>query len=138
MAGAAEPTVEEQEAVGEQAAVAAQSAAAAQSAVEPSSPTAAAAGEARPDAGVPRADGFEQAAAGLIETGVRFLESVAEVMRSAPAGEGPNGGIDRKLASLVSRDPKTGRPHLSIPLPPTVDESRIARAIAGLLSAFQR
>jgi hypothetical protein len=92
----------------------------------------------QPAAGAPQADGFEQAAAGLIETGVRFLESVAAVMRSAPAGEGPDGGIDRKLASLVSRDPNTGRPLLSIPLPPTVDESRIARAIAGLLSAFQR
>jgi len=113
-------------------------AAAAQPAVEPTSAMPDAVGEALPVAGVPRTDGFEQAAAGLIETGVRFLESVAAVMRSAPAGKGPDGGIDRKLSSLVSRDPTTGRPLLSIPLPPTVDESRIARAIAGLLNAFQR
>ena len=32
--------------------------------------------------------GFEQAAAGLIETGVRFLESLAAMAQSAPAGEG--------------------------------------------------
>jgi SNF2 family DNA or RNA helicase len=111
---------------------------AAQAAVEPTSTTPAAAGEAQPAAGVPHADGFEQAAAGLIETGLRFLESLAASVRSAPADEGPEGRIARKLSSLVSRDPSTGRPLLSIRLPPTVDENRIAGAIAGLLNAFQR
>ncbi len=72
--------------------------------------------------------GFEQAAAGLIETGVRFLESLAAVAQSKPAGEG--------LSSLVSRDPRTNRPVLSIPLPQSVDENRLMQAISTLLGAF--
>ena len=85
-----------------------------------------------PAAALPAAQpvGFEQAAAGLIETGVRFLESLAAVAHSAPAGEG--------LANLVSRDPRTNRPALSIPLPQSVDESRLMNAISALVSAFVR
>jgi SNF2 family DNA or RNA helicase len=74
--------------------------------------------------------GFEQAAAGLVETGVRFLESLAAVAQSAPTGAG--------LSSLVSRDPRTNSPVLSIPLPQSVDQDRLTRAISGLLSAFGR
>jgi len=74
--------------------------------------------------------GFEQAAAGLIETGVRFLESLAAVARNAPDGGG--------LSSLLSRDPRTHRPVLSIPLPESVDQSRIMQAISTLLGAFGR
>jgi superfamily II DNA or RNA helicase len=77
------------------------------------------------------AGGFEQAAAGLIETGVRFLESLAAVARSAPTGEGG-------LPGLVSRDPQTNRPVLSIPLPESVDQDRVMRAISALLGAFGR
>jgi hypothetical protein len=73
---------------------------------------------------------FEQAAAGLIEMGVRFLESLAALAQSAPAGEG--------LASLLTRDPRTNRPALSIPLPQSVDENRLLSAISGLVSAFVR
>jgi hypothetical protein len=71
---------------------------------------------------------FEQAAAGLIETGVRFLESLAALAHSAPDGEG--------LASLLTRDPRTNRPALSIPLPQSVDGSRLMNAISALVSAF--
>jgi SNF2 family DNA or RNA helicase len=74
--------------------------------------------------------GFEQAAAALVETGMRFLESFAAMAQSAPTGEG--------LSSLVSRDPHTNRPVLSIPLPESVDPGRAGRAIAALLSAFRR
>lgn len=74
--------------------------------------------------------GFEQAAAGLIETGVRFLESLAAVARGAPAGEG--------LSNLVSRDPHTNRPVFSIPLPQSVDQDRLMRAISTLMGAFGR
>jgi hypothetical protein len=80
-----------------------------------------------PVAASPQA-GFEQAAAGLIETGVRFLESFAAMAKSAPTGEG--------LSSLISRDPRTNRPVLSIPLPQSVDQDRLARAISAILSAF--
>jgi SNF2 family DNA or RNA helicase len=80
-----------------------------------------------PVAASPQA-GFEQAAAGLIETGVRFLESFAAMAKSAPTGEG--------LSSLISRDPRTNRPVLSIPLPQSVDQDRLTRAISAILGAF--
>ena len=73
---------------------------------------------------------FERAATGLIETGVRFLESLAAVARSAPDGSG--------LSSLLSRDPRTRRPVLSIPLPESVDQSRIMQAISALLGSLGR
>jgi SNF2 family DNA or RNA helicase len=73
---------------------------------------------------------FEQAAAGLIETGVRFLESLAAVAQNAPTGEG--------LSSLIANDPRSNRPVLSIPLPASLDQSRLMRAIAAFASAFGR
>jgi superfamily II DNA or RNA helicase len=76
----------------------------------------------------PQPAGFEHAAAELIETGVRFLESLAAVAQSAPAGEG--------LSNLVSRDPHTNRPVLSIPLPQSLDQSRVVRVISALMNAF--
>jgi hypothetical protein len=79
--------------------------------------------------------GLEQAAGGLIETGLRFLESLAAMARRAPDGVGEQ-PIEKRLSSLVAQDPQTGRKVLSIPLPPSFDQERIARAIAGVLSAF--
>jgi superfamily II DNA or RNA helicase len=73
--------------------------------------------------------GFEEAVAGLMETGVRFLESLANMVQAAPGSNS---------SSLISRDPRTDRPVLSIPLPQTVDQNRLMLAISGLLSAFGR
>ncbi len=83
------------------------------------------------------AHGFEQTAGGLIETGLRFLESLAAIVQSAPAGTAEQ-PIGQRLSSLVSHDQNTGRKTLSIPLPQSIDEDRLARAIAGVLSAFGR
>jgi hypothetical protein len=73
--------------------------------------------------------GFEQAAAGLIENGMKFLESLAAVAQSAQTGGG-------SPSSLVSRDPVTNAPVLSIPLPSSLDPERIMRAIASVMGAF--
>ena len=73
--------------------------------------------------------GFEQAAAGLIENGMKFLESLAAVAKTAQTGGG-------SPSSLVSRDPVTKAPVLSIPLPSSLDPDRIMRAIASVMSAF--
>jgi SNF2 family DNA or RNA helicase len=73
---------------------------------------------------------FEQAAAGLIETGVRFLESLASVAQNAPT--------DDAFANLVTLDPRTNRPTLSIPLPQSVDRNRLVRALSAVLGAFGR
>jgi len=53
---------------------------------------------------------------------VRFLKSLALVAQSAPTAEG-----------LVSRDPRTNTPVLSIPLPQSVDQDRLMRAIPAIL-----
>jgi SNF2 family DNA or RNA helicase len=74
----------------------------------------------------PQPTEFEQAAAGLIESGVRLIESLAAV----PAEEA--------LSKLVSFDPRTNRPVLSIPLPEAVDQNRFGRALSALLGAFKR
>jgi hypothetical protein len=73
---------------------------------------------------------FEQAAAGLIETGVRFLESLVAV--------GQGGSLGETLSNLVSVDPRTDRPVLSIPLPQSVDQKRLIRALSAVLGAFGR
>jgi superfamily II DNA or RNA helicase len=84
------------------------------------------------------AHGFEQTADGLVETGLRFLESLAAIVQSTPAGTAAEQPIGKRLASLVSHDRDTGRKTLSIPLPQSFDEDRLTRAIAGVLSAFGR
>jgi superfamily II DNA or RNA helicase len=84
-----------------------------------------------------QAQSFEHAAGGLIETGLRFLESLAGMALRPPDGAAGQ-PIERRLSSLVSQDPQTGRKVLSIPLPQSIDGDRIARAIAGVLSAFGR
>ncbi|MBI3278605.1 MAG: DEAD/DEAH box helicase [Acidobacteria bacterium] len=81
-------------------------------------------------AAAPQSTEFEQAAAGLIETGVRFIESLAAVVQNAPA--------DETFSNLVSLDPRTNRPVLSIPLPKSVDQNRLVRALAAVLGAFGR
>jgi hypothetical protein len=86
---------------------------------------------AAPTAGAaPRSTEFEQAAAGLIESGVRFLESLASVAQNAPAAE--------TLSNLISLDPGTNRPRFSIPLPESVDQDRLVRALSAVLGAFGR
>jgi SNF2 family DNA or RNA helicase len=81
-------------------------------------------------AAAPPSTEFEQAAAGLIETGVRFLESLVAVGQGAPLGE--------TLSNLVSVDPRTDRPVLSIPLPKSLDQKRLIRALSAVLGAFGR
>jgi hypothetical protein len=41
--------------------------------------------------------------------------------------------LEQFLSGLISRDPGTNRPMLSIPLPESLTEGRLTNAIAGLL-----
>lgn len=70
-------------------------------------------------------NGFESAAASLLEAGIKFLESLAS---------GPAAGDT--LAGLFSHDTRTNRPVLSIPLPESVTQDRLVGAISGLLKSF--
>ena len=78
---------------------------------------------------------FEKAAAGLLDAGLNFLESIAASAgngESAQAGNGQHG-----ISRLLSRDPKTNRPMLSIPLPAAITEERLAGVVAGFLRALR-
>jgi hypothetical protein len=67
-------------------------------------------------------DALGKAAAGLLEAGLKFLESMT--------ADRP---LDQVLSGLISRDPGTNRPVLSIPLPESITGGRLTNAIAGLL-----
>ncbi len=72
-------------------------------------------------------DNIRTAAAGLLEAGCRFIESVvADGAAGSAAGD--------FFSSLFTRDARTNRPMLSIPLPESVDQDRLATAISGLLN----
>jgi SNF2 family DNA or RNA helicase len=74
--------------------------------------------------------GIERAAAGLIEAGVKFIESIAS--------EAPGSRFEQILSGLFTRDTATNRPVLSIPLPESLSQERLAAAISGLVSTLGR
>jgi hypothetical protein len=73
---------------------------------------------------------IETAAAGLIEAGVKFMESITS--------DGAGSRLEQILSGLCTRDARTNRPVLSIPLPEYVSQERIARAISGLVNSLGR
>jgi SNF2 family DNA or RNA helicase len=78
----------------------------------------------------PERSGIEEAAGSLIEAGVRFLEALAP--QAAPASaSSPLAGA---LAAVFQKDPRTNKPVLSIPLPESITQDRLAAALSGLLS----
>jgi hypothetical protein len=74
--------------------------------------------------------GIETAAAGLIEAGVKFMESMLS--------DGTANRLEQILSGLCARDTRTNRSVLSIPLPESVSQERIARAISGLVNSLGR
>jgi SNF2 family DNA or RNA helicase len=74
----------------------------------------------------PPPDPVGTAAAGLLEAGLKFLESMTS-----------DRPLDQVLSGLISRAPGTNRPVLSIPLPESITEGRLTSAIAGLLSKLR-
>ena len=83
-------------------------------------------------------DGLGGAAAGLIEAGVRFLESLAAETAGGASESAPAHPIQQAFAGLFSQDPRTNRPVLSIPLPESITQGRLTKALAGLLGALGR
>ncbi len=109
-----------------------------------SAPAATTNGHARPES-------LEKAAAGLIEAGLTFLESLTAripskhlsgssdglATRRQETTETPGHPISQAISGLFSRDARTNRPVLSIPLPESITESRIAHALSGLFNGLQ-
>jgi hypothetical protein len=77
------------------------------------------------------------AAAAFLEAGLKLIESMA-----GNAGDGradaPPRRLDHTLSGLFTRDARTGAPALTIPLPESVNEERIAGAVSALLSVFRK
>jgi SNF2 family DNA or RNA helicase len=93
----------------------------------------------KPMAGIaPGAGGIEKAAAGLVEAGVKFIESIISAGHVGSSDGKPGKGFEQILSGLLTQDAQTNRPVLSIPLPESVTQERLATAISGLVSALGR
>ncbi len=106
---------------------------------QPESAPVEAASEVEPAAAVsspasPAPSGIETAAAGLFEAGVKFLESLGAPSPAASSGEAPASPLEQALSGLFKQDATTNRPVLSIPLPESLNQQRVASALAGLVS----
>ncbi len=87
----------------------------------------------------PRASArIEDAAAGLLEAGLKFLESVAPPRAAASAAETPASPLEQALSGLFKHDPATNRPMIAIPLPESINQERIATALSGLVNLLGR
>ena len=80
------------------------------------------------------ADGVAGGAASLIEAGVRFIELLAAKADGMSIGR-PQESL---LGSLFTRDERTSRTLLSIPLPESVSQERLTRAVSALLTTLGR
>jgi hypothetical protein len=81
--------------------------------------------------------GVETAAAGLVEAGVKFIESIFTRDGSAKDSSGASASrLEQILSGLCTRDTRTNKPILSIPLPESVNQERIARAISILVNSL--
>ena len=99
-------------------------------------------GTAAPDAGTaggrPVAGGIEVAAAGWIEAGVKLIESIAGGGGAGTSGGASGSRLEEVLSGLFTRDARTNRPVLSIPLPESLSQERLTAAISGLVNTLGR
>jgi hypothetical protein len=84
---------------------------------------------------VPDGNGIARAAASFIEAGLKLIESFAEDATNGKA-EAPPKRLDHALSALFTRDSRTNRPALTIPLPESVTQERLAGAMSALLAAL--
>src|SRR5271166_3916148 len=100
-----------------------------------------AAGTAVPQANAARtssdASGIAMAAASLLEAGIKFIETITSD-GAWPTNAGSGSRVEDILSGLFTRDSGTNRPVLSIPLPESLSQERMAAAIAGLVNSLGR
>ncbi len=73
----------------------------------------------------------------LVQAGVQFLESLAGLLGNSGKPEG-NGKTANPLASLVTKDAKTGQPVLQIPMPSPEVLQRGAAALQSILHGLSQ
>ncbi|HMC65159.1 MAG TPA: DEAD/DEAH box helicase, partial [Gemmataceae bacterium] len=77
--------------------------------------------------------------AGLLQTGVAFLQQLATSSRGAPAAGVTNGnGAKSAGLSLVRRDEQTGEPYLRLPVPSPEILEQALNAFSTLLQSLRR
>jgi SNF2 family DNA or RNA helicase len=81
-------------------------------------------------------NGVELAAASFIEAGLRFIETLAIGATAENSTGRPAKRLDQALSSLFTRDSRTDRPALTIPLPESVTQERLANVMSALLHTF--
>ncbi len=79
---------------------------------------------------------LELAAASFIEAGLRFIESIATASTAGPSEGESARRLDRNLLSLFTRDDRTNRPALTIPLPESVTQERFTSAVSALVNTL--
>jgi hypothetical protein len=79
---------------------------------------------------------FEEAAAGLIDAGVRFLESLGSHLGARVSQPHLDDPVQRLISPLIQTNPQTNRPVLAIPLPDSVGRERLVAALSGLLAGL--
>jgi SNF2 family DNA or RNA helicase len=100
-------------------------------------PAASAAIDGPPELGTGSGDrGIETAAAMFFEAGLRFIEAIASDGGAGNSEVAPATRKNQPLAELFTRDARTNRPVLSIPLPESVTQERLSGALSALLNAF--
>jgi SNF2 family DNA or RNA helicase len=85
----------------------------------------------------PNGNGVALAAASFIEAGLKLIESFAPDAINGKAGTSPK-PLDHAISTLFTRDARTNRPALAIPLPESVTQERLAGAVSALLTAFAK
>jgi hypothetical protein len=74
----------------------------------------------------------------LIEAGVKFIESIFHGGAGGSSGSASVSQLEKILSGLCTRDARTNRPVLSIPLPESMSQERIGRTISGLVDSLAR
>ena len=93
---------------------------------------------------IPASNGVEFAAASFFEAGLRLIESItaggtAGSLEGSTTGRSttaPEPRAAQVLPMLFTRDARTNRPALTIPLPDSVTPERLTSAFSALLNIF--
>ncbi len=83
-------------------------------------------------------NGVEMAAASLFEAGLRFIESIASGTAASSSAGSSGGRLDQPMSRLFTRDARTNRPALTIPLPESITQERLTGALSALLNTFRQ
>jgi len=81
-------------------------------------------------------NGVALAAASFIEAGLKLIESFASDATNGGADALHPKPLNHALSALFTRDARTNRPALTIPLPESATQERLADAISALLTAL--